>query len=226
MSCQSCPNRIFSDLPPDRVATIQKARKPKRFPRKRVIYREGEISQGVFCLRSGVVKRTVEGGTGTQGLLGIVPEGNFLGLESLWGGESYLDTAATLDVTELCFFTRADFLAITQQYPDVGVRLMSHLGARLRDAEKRLKEFSLKNARERLAHALLLLVHNFGRRENGAIVLDLPLSRSELGELAGISRGTASRLMTELRGNRLVETNGRKVLILDPDGLAKLAGEV
>jgi CRP-like cAMP-binding protein len=219
MRCAACPNLVLSDLSPACHAEIQKIGRARRFPRKRVIYREGEISQGIFCLRSGLVKRTVENETGTQRVLGLVPQGQFLGLDSLWGAHTYIDTAVALAASEMCFFAREEILAAVERHPEVGIRLAAHLSGRLREAEQRLKELALGSARERLALTLLSLGQEFGCRENGTTVLDLPLSRSELAGLASVSLGTASRLVGEWKRDCLVDTRGRRVMIIDPEGL-------
>jgi CRP-like cAMP-binding protein len=84
-----------------------------------------------------------------------------------------------------------------------------------------------KNAQERLASFLLTMAERLDRVEGGRIVLDLPMSRRDIGDSLGLTIETISRQFSELRAAGLVETSGRsRVVLNDPGALAERAGHL
>jgi CRP-like cAMP-binding protein len=92
--------------------------------------------------------------------------------------------------------------------------LAAYAAERLARAERELADLFLKNARQRLANALLTLGRRFGKRTPRGILLDLPISRSELANFVGIALATASRLCKELKDEGVIRTRGRQMFIV------------
>ncbi|MBE9485207.1 MAG: winged helix-turn-helix domain-containing protein, partial [Bacteroidetes bacterium] len=51
----------------------------------------------------------------------------------------------------------------------------------------------------------------------------LPLSRSDLGELTGMSTESVIRLMKEFKDDKLIEVSGKKITILEPKRMRKIS---
>ncbi|TNE34031.1 MAG: Crp/Fnr family transcriptional regulator [Alphaproteobacteria bacterium] len=84
-----------------------------------------------------------------------------------------------------------------------------------------------KNAQERLASFLLTMAERLDNDANGCRVLDLPMSRRDIGDSLGLTIETISRQFSELRAAGLVETSGRsRVVLKDPVALAQRAGHL
>lgn len=54
-------------------------------------------------------------------------------------------------------------------------------------------------------------------------VTELPLTREEIGEIAGLSRNTVGRLLAELARDGIIKARYGRLVIVDPEGLAALA---
>ncbi|MCK5079255.1 MAG: winged helix-turn-helix domain-containing protein, partial [Bacteroidales bacterium] len=52
---------------------------------------------------------------------------------------------------------------------------------------------------------------------------ELPLSRSDLGELTGMSTESVIRLMKEFKDDKLIEVSGKKITILEPKRMRKIS---
>lgn len=84
-----------------------------------------------------------------------------------------------------------------------------------------------KSAQERLASFLLTMAERLDTKERGRCVLDLPMSRRDIGDSLGLTIETISRQFGELRAAGLVETSGRsRVILTDPAALALRAGHL
>lgn len=77
---------------------------------------------------------------------------------------------------------------------------------------------------ERVAHFLAGLASEPARSENRYVLLDLPMSRSDVADHLGLTLETASRCITRLKSLGLIECPSRNaVTILDCASLAKFS---
>jgi CRP/FNR family transcriptional regulator len=160
------------------------------------------------------LKRSVGDPQGNRKILEILGPGDLLGVESISGNGARAAEAATLEASELCFFHRRDFPELLKEAPGFAMALAAYTTERLARAERVVADLSLKTARQRLANALLTLGRKFGKQMPRGILLDLPISRGELANLAGIALATASRLCRELKEEGVIRTRGRQVVIV------------
>ena len=56
------------------------------------------------------------------------------------------------------------------------------------------------------------------------ILLDLPLSRTDLAEIAGTTKETAIRILSEFRQKKLIKDQDENIILLSPNQLAKITG--
>lgn len=84
-----------------------------------------------------------------------------------------------------------------------------------------------KNAQERLAAFLIGMTERIESVQDDSYVIDLPMSRRDIGDSLGLTIETVSRQFSELRNAGLIETEGRsRVLLRDPGALARRAGHI
>lgn len=186
----------------------------RRFARKQIVLREGEIPEGLYCVRSGLLKRSVGDQQGNRKIIEIVGPGDLVGFESISGNGCRAAEVATLEASELCFLHRRDLLGLAKEVPDFAIALAAYVAERLSRAERKLVDLSMKSSRQRFVTALLSLGRRYGKRTARGILLDLPISRGELADLAGVALATASRLCKELKDEGAITTAGRKTLIV------------
>jgi CRP/FNR family transcriptional regulator, polysaccharide utilization system transcription regulator len=77
-----------------------------------------------------------------------------------------------------------------------------------------------KTVRERLAEVLIMLMESFGLDES--FTLQISLTREELANIVGTATESVIRLLSEFKGDKLIELNGRKIKILDSKTLRKV----
>ena len=84
-----------------------------------------------------------------------------------------------------------------------------------------------KSAQERLASFLLTMAERMNACEGARCVLDLPMSRRDIGDSLGLTIETVSRQIGELRALGALDTQGRsRVVLHDREALGRLAGHV
>ena len=85
-----------------------------------------------------------------------------------------------------------------------------------------------KPVRERLAEGLLILDGMFNK-PGGCRAGDeqtISLTREDLANIVGTATETVIRLLSEFKEEKLIETDGRKIILLDKEGLKKTANNL
>lgn len=96
----------------------------------------------------------------------------------------------------------------------------------LRIMERRLWRMShqLKNSVDhldrKLAAKLWKLSRDFGKETGKGLLIDIPLSITDLADFLGASRETTSRICKSLSEKGLIEIESRRIYILSPDQLS------
>jgi CRP/FNR family transcriptional regulator len=104
--------------------------------------------------------------------------------------------------------------------PEVAMRLLSALSARLRSFATLIEDLSLREVGERLAAYLLSLATEGPTDE----IVELELSKTQLSAAVGTVPETLSRAFQQLNRSGAVETRGRRVHIKDRRLLERMAG--
>ena len=82
-----------------------------------------------------------------------------------------------------------------------------------------------RSAYQQMAHLiceLLLRLRSVGLTDDDSY--DMPPTQTELGDALGLSTVHVNRVLQELRGNGLITLEGKRLTIIDLDGLKKAAG--
>ena len=153
----------------------------------------------------------------------IAGPGDVLGLSAVLNDSPYEVTAETLEPTTLKRVSRTDFLDFFRSYSEVSQKTTQLLARQYRDVFMDARRL----ARSGLAHARLARVllewpqRSAGRRLEPGVAVSL--THEALGDMAGISRETVTRLLSQFEREKLIERRGRSVIVLDPDKLEVLA---
>lgn len=136
---------------------------------------------------------------------------------------SYRLTA--LSDSRLIVFDEEEFLECAAAEPAILRALIERIETALHRSRGKAISLGRKSAQERVAGFLYILSKRMKSSTNGKCVLDLPMSRRDIGDSLGLTIETVSRQFSELKAAGLLETCGRsRVLLPDIGGLARLAG--
>jgi len=156
---------------------------------------------------------------GREQTLKIMGPGEPVGEVAVLSGEPYPASAETLEAAEVFYLPRQAFLDLVSREPEVAMRLLAALSARLRMFASLIEGLSLRDVSERLAAHLLSLASEDGAEQT----VDLDVSKSQLSAAVGTVPETLSRAFQQLARTGALETRGRRVRIKDRALLERLA---
>jgi CRP/FNR family transcriptional regulator len=127
-----------------------------------------------------------------------------------------------MEDVELAFISRQDFLAFCLEHPEVALKMLAVVGARLRRLVGIIEELSFTTIRQRLISVLLRLAETEGRQTQRGIEFQLPASHQELASQLGTVRELVSRNLTRLQAEGLIDVDARQIVVKDKNGLNAL----
>ncbi len=218
-NCQTCPIRyrsIFSGIPEaDLPGVIQDFRTSViTLAPNESIYLEGDIAAHAYTLRKGLVKLTKSLADGRTQIVRIIGHGELFGFDGL-AGEDYNQTALALTDIEICKLPMKDLERIRATSPEVDRAMMQGWIQGLRAAENMLLDLGAKKAPERLASFLL----KWCKDNQPGQWIDLPLSRSEIAELLGLTVETVSRFLSDWKRKGFIQDTRSTIQLTNPEGL-------
>jgi CRP/FNR family cyclic AMP-dependent transcriptional regulator len=188
------------------------------------ICHEGDPATHVFILLTGWVKILSTTADGHELVLALRGDGETVGEIA---GETTGRRTATIEAIDAV-------RALVVRYDEFRYFLDTNVGAghayrrvvtqRWNDTDTILRGRTGTSGAQRLARVLLDLADRRGQSVNGAIHLTLPLTQDELASLAGTSRATVTRALTNWRKRGFILTTQRHITIIDLEALRRVAG--
>ncbi len=217
---------LLRGLSREALAEVAARAAERRAPAGSTIFREGEPAAAFFLVLAGRVKLSQVGADGHEVIVRLVGPGEAAAAVALFEDAAFPATALAVSDSRLLVWPRAELLDLLTRHPALAVNVLRMLSERLREAQDRLRELATERVAQRIARALLRLVRQAGRRVEGGVLVDLPLSRQDLAELTGTTLYTVSRVLSEWETRGVVETGRERVLVRDPHALVALAEDL
>ncbi len=232
--CESCLHKlctrsvpIFASLPQEDLSRIVERIHHRDYLKGERILSEGAPAEFVAILSEGRAKAYRDSADGREQILYLFDEGDFFGethLLSQPAPSTY--SVEALETVRACLLYRRDFLQLLRDYPDMGIRVIGELSARLSRLEHAVQRMGTGSLDARIAATLLEFGDKYGRRTPDGVRIRLPLSREGMAGYLGIARETVSRKLGQMEQDGLLRSIGHKTLVVrDPDALARMAGE-
>lgn len=210
---------IFSSLPRDYIAKLEKIVQIRKYPAGKTVFMENDPGIGFYGVIDGKVKIYKSSPLGKEHILHIFGAGEIFAEVAVFAGQDFPASAMVLEESTLAFFPRDRFKTVLAENPDLSLSLLGLMSMRLRQMVGKVEELSLKEVPARLAAHLLLIRENSGRDR-----FDLDVNKSQLASLLGTIPETLSRVIRKLKDEGFIEVKGKQLHLLDVHGLEDLAG--
>ncbi|GGZ14728.1 Crp/Fnr family transcriptional regulator [Echinicola pacifica] len=224
--CELCLSRkfsLFSGLADEHLCSLTENKNLISHKKGQILFYEGTKPLGVFCISSGIVKVFKTASNGKEQIIRLAQKGDFLGYTSLLGEEVYSSTATIVEDAKICFIPKETFLEIMSKDNTFHQRLTKSVCQSLGLMEAQLTDATQKTIRERLAFTLIKLCDSYGIEGGVDSTIDIVLTREEIAGLVGTATETVIRLLSELKKDQMIAFEGKKIKVLDRNGLARLS---
>jgi CRP-like cAMP-binding protein len=220
---QSLP--VFSAMDAVELDDVISQATALRIPKGAAVFEQGETARAFYVLLNGRLKVMKLTPDGQQVLIRFVVPGDIYGIAKALNREDYPATATALVDSVTLAWDMAiwdDFMA---RHPSFARNVMQMMGQRIQEAHTRLKEMATQDVEHRVAHAVLRLVNQSGRKVEEGVLVDFPVTRQEIAEASGTTMHSVSRVLSAWENAGLVVVGRKKVIVCDLERLSRIAEE-
>lgn len=193
----------------------------KRFQKDEQLFAEGDPCSGLFLVATGKVRIFKLSPSGREQILAVEGPGSSFAELPVFDGGNYPAAASALEDTEVLFISRKDFQSFCREHPDVGLKVIAVVGARLRRLVGIIEELSFTTVRQRLIALILRLAQASKTRSKEGIHVELTKSHQDLAAELGTVRELVSRNLSRLQAEGYLDVEGRKIVVKDLPGLKR-----
>lgn len=204
---------FFQNLSPAALADLTSIRVPTTYETGDVLFSEKQEATGVFLVREGLVRLSMNSSDGKRLSLRVARAGEVLGLTSALFGTKCETTAETLSAAKITHVSGSEFRDFLMRHPEVYKLVTEEVSLQYTMACEQLRTVGLSSsAPEKLARLLLDMSENGQATENGTRFRFM-LTHEQIGEFIGASRETVTRTIGAFKHRRLVAFNGSMLTI-------------
>jgi len=216
---------FFQALSDEQLRQVNKKFTASHYARGETIYRQGDSATILRVVVAGNVKLVAHTMEGEGVLLDMLQPGDFFGNPTAGSKDVYNETAETQ--TDACILSirLSDFREIMNGYSSVAMTVLDITNDRLNESRQRIQHLSTLPVTKRIAHILVTLGNKFGEKHPHGLLVQLPLSRKDLADMAGTSRATASRVMSRFQDEDLITSGRQWVAIKNKPELLRISAE-
>jgi CRP/FNR family cyclic AMP-dependent transcriptional regulator len=192
----------------------------KSFRHGSTIFLKGDIGASLYIVCSGTVKISVPSTSGRNAIFNIINTGELFGeIAMLDGGSRTADAYAMTDC-ELLMIDRREFLPLVKNNPEIAIKLIEVLCARLRRTSEQVEDTMFLELPARLAKMLLNSLDRAIPAQGGRRI---ELTQLEIGQTIGMSRESTNKQLRNWELRRWIRLGRGAVVVVDVDALTDIA---
>ena len=205
---------LFSALSDAELASLAMRTLIRSYASGELIFSEGEPCTGFYIVARGRVRIFKISPSGREQVLALEGPGRSVAELPVFDGGPYPASGAAVEPSELLFISRQDFRALCLEYPEISLKVLQVVGARLRRLVGIIEELSFTTVRNRLISWILRQA-----KSQDELRFMLGVSHQELAAQIGTVRELVSRNLARLQAQGFIGINGHEVTILNLEGL-------
>ena len=210
---------MFTGLSETELTFLAQRAVPRKFSSGEIVFSEGDPCTGMYVVEAGHIRIFKTSTGGREQVLSIDGPGSSVAELPVFDGGNYPASVSAVEDSTLLFISKQDFQSLCLTHPQVALKVLRVVGARLRKLVGIIEELSFTTVRHRLAGFLVRLAQCEGTKVSAGIEVTLPASNQELASQIGTVRELVSRNLSRFQSEKLIEMDGRRVVIANLNAL-------
>jgi CRP/FNR family cyclic AMP-dependent transcriptional regulator len=212
-------HELFGQLQPNHLDRLRSCITKKILRRNSIIFSKGDHGGALYAITKGTVKISLPSMEGDEAVLSLLGEGRIFGeIALLDGGPRTADAICDTDC-ELYVIERRDFLTLMRSDPEIALKLIEILCARLRKMTDQAHDIMFLSLPKRLANTLLRLSEAGSSPEERQV----RATQSALASVIGVSREATNKQLRAWEKNKWLRTERRGVIVFSLKHISKIS---
>lgn len=184
-----------------------------KYRKRDVIFRQNTRTSHVMFIISGLVKIYKEGRNDRCVILKVAKPGNYIGLLSVFGEKLHQYSSAAIDDAEICDIDVTIFKNILTENGRFALHFLNLVSLQGLFIFDRLMGQAHKQLPGRIADVILY----FSQEIYNSNKFEFPFTRKELADLAGTTKESFIRTLTEFKNDKIIDIDGSLIVVNSMD---------
>lgn len=209
---------LLAGLSKEKKEQLLKQLHVKTFKRNEVVVQKGQPSAELYFLLTGRLKVVDYSPNGKEVGFIFIEAGSHFGELALIDGQPRSATILATEKSEVAILNKASAQLLMYNEPTISESLLKKLSAIIRQNNEHMVMLGNTSAATRINIMLL----KYAKEEHGELVIEKLPTQSELATMTNTTRETVSRTLSHLIDQGLIEKQGKRLVILDPEELEEM----
>ncbi|RPH31066.1 MAG: Crp/Fnr family transcriptional regulator [Bacteroidales bacterium] len=182
------------------------------YAQRDTIIKQNSRASHIIFINSGLVKISKEMRKGKNLMLNIEGANKFIGSSSVFGSDYYNYSVTALEPTVVSFIDSKIFKEIIAKNGALGLELIAQISRDNILMTEKLSSLLYKQLPGRVADIIIYFSETIYKSET----FTFPLTRQELAELAGTTKESIIRTLSEFKHDKIISIERNTISILSP----------
>jgi CRP/FNR family transcriptional regulator, cyclic AMP receptor protein len=210
---------IFCDLESEAFEQLCRYAKHSTLKRGATICSKGDPGNSLFAVISGTVKMSISSPDGRSAIFNLIGAGEVFGEIAVLDGQARTADATANTNCELFIIDRREFLPFVRSHPELAMKFIELLCAKLRWTSDQVEQLILQNLPGRLASALIRLAE---KRKLEPGDRTIAITQQEISEMVGMTRESINKQLRVWATRHWVRLEHGAIVVLDAEPLRAL----
>jgi len=201
------------------ISKLISAGKTYTYKKKDIIIRQGTLTSHVMFLESGLIKLFKESKNERSIILKISSPGSLIGFVSIYGSDVFKYSATAIKASSVFFIDINTFNSVLEENGKYVIYLLKEVCKDNLNTINRIASQYQKQLPGKIADIILY----FSELIYQSDIFEFPLTRTELAELAGTTKESFIRTLTEFKNDKIIEIDGKQIKIKSIDIIKTLS---
>jgi CRP/FNR family transcriptional regulator, cyclic AMP receptor protein len=213
---------LLSEMPSEDISALAQSTTLEEVRRRRVIYLPGDPGRSIYFVSGGRIKISRVTRDGKELTLAYRGPTEIFGELCLMDGGPRQEMAEAIENALIANIPLEEFEKILRSSASVASTLVRILCERRRELENKVEDLVYRDVNAKLAELLLKLAEDYGVDDARGTILAVKVTHQEMANIIGSTRETVSLTLSQFKRQKLITTDGRKIILVDHVGLKSL----
>jgi CRP/FNR family transcriptional regulator, polysaccharide utilization system transcription regulator len=221
VNCNQCNLKapIFKMLSEEELTILNQNRYEVGYKTGENILKQGTALSHLIMLTSGIAKMYIEGLDNKNVILELILPWKIHGGPGLYVDNRYHYSITAIEPCTACFIDIQNIKTLLHRNGDFTEALVGNSSLNSVRTFERLVSLTQKQMHGRIADILIYLNKEIYQSDN----FELSISRQDIGELSGMTKDSAIRILKEFENEGIIKVDGKKIGILNKELLQEIS---
>lgn len=219
-SCNNCHIKsiFFNSIHENELDGFCGARKEIVIPTGKRFIKQGDKIKRFKYLKEGLIKLHKKGDLGKEQIISFGRPMDFVSIHNVFAEKKYSYSVTTLEKSTICVFE----MDVINNLLKTNGKFAEKLIKTTTQASNKILANSLDLIRKSMYGKVASVILFFHENIYFTYGFELPVSRKEIAQYTGLSIETVIRVISEFRRDGLIKVYGKRIEIIDKDGLVSI----